>query len=121
MTKKQFEKTVFDAFGVAPDYPFDEDFETAVFRHPDTKKWFAICMNIKRTKLGLTGEGELWIVNLKCEPEIIESLAGVEVGIFRAYHMNKSHWLTASLDMCDDDMIFWLVEKSYKLTKKVKK
>jgi predicted DNA-binding protein (MmcQ/YjbR family) len=118
MTKKRFEKAVFELFGIKADYPFDEDFETAVFRHPDTKKWFAICMNIKRTKLGLTGEGELWIVNLKCEPEIIESLAGVEVGIFRAYHMNKNHWLTASLDMCDEDMIVWLLEKSYALTKK---
>lgn len=38
MTKKEFEKTVFDAFGVAPDHPFDEDFETAVLRHTDNRK-----------------------------------------------------------------------------------
>ena len=121
MTKKQFEKTVFDAFGISPDYPFDEDFETAVFRHADTKKWFAIMMKIPKAKLSLSGEGDIWVVNLKCDPEIIESLAGVERGIFRAYHMNKTHWLSIVPEMCDEDMIFWLVEKSYSLTKKVKK
>ena len=141
MTKKEFEKTVIDAFGISPDYPFDEDFETAVFRHTDTKKWFAIMMKIPKARLFFASDGcndlkcksagdkpppygcdeTIWVVNLKCDPEIIESLAGVERGIFRAYHMNKSHWLTASLDMCDEDMIVWLVEKSYKLTKKVKK
>lgn len=118
MTKKRFEKAVFELFGIKADYPFDEDFETAVFRHADTKKWFAIMMNIPKSRLSISGDGSIWVVNLKCEPEIIESLASVEVGIFRAYHMNKSHWLSIVPEMCDDDMIFWLVEKSYKLTKK---
>ena len=120
-SKKYADEKVFDAFGISPDYPFDEDFETAVFRHADTKKWFAIMMKIPKAKLFLSGEGDIWVVNLKCDPEIIESLAGVESGIFRAYHMNKTHWLTLVPEMCDDDMIYWLVEKSYNLTKKVKK
>lgn len=88
MTKKRFEKAVFELFGIKADYPFDEDFETAVFRHADTKKWFAIMMHIPKSRLSLAGEGDLWVVNFKCEPEIIESLAEVEVGIFRAFSRN---------------------------------
>ena len=118
MTRAEFEAFVFDNYNVKADYPFEEDFETGVFRHSDSKKWFAIAMNIHRSRLGLSGEGNIDVVNLKCAPEVIESIAGIEPGIFRAYHMNKTHWLTVALDgSCDSDTIAWLVGISYDLTK----
>lgn len=80
-------------------------------------------MNIPYKKLGILRDGSLDVVNLKCAPEVIESIAGIEPGIFRAYHMNKTHWLTVALDgSCDDDTIAWLVSISYDLTRsKMKK
>ena len=48
---------------------------------------------------------------------MIESIAGVEQGIYRAYHMNKIHWLTVALDECDADTVDWLVGISYDLTR----
>ena len=118
MTRKQFEALVLDTYNVKADYPFEEDFETGVFRHEVGGKWFAIAMNIPRAKLGLSGDGNIDIVNFKCAPEVIESIAGIESGVFRAYHMNKTHWLTVALDgSCDDDTIFWLLGISYDLTR----
>ena len=117
MTRKEFEAFVLDRYNVRADYPFEEDFVTGVFRHEGSGKWFAIAMNIPRAKLGLFGEGNIDVVNLKCAPEVIESIAGVERGIYRAYHMNKNHWLTVALDECDVDTVDWLVGISYDLTR----
>lgn len=117
MTRGDFERHVYEAYGVNADYPFEDDLVSGVFRYSDNGKWFAIAMSIPTRRLGLPGKERIDIVNLKCPPDIVESLAGVEEGIFRAYHMNKMHWLTVALDgSCEDGLIRWLVDISYKLT-----
>ena len=118
MTREEFEKLVLDTYNVSADYPFDDDLETGVFRHTGTGKWFAIAMRITADKLG-TEQGKMQtnVVNFKCAPEVIDSLAGIEPGIYRAYHMNKTHWLTASLSECDTYTISWLLGISYDLTR----
>lgn len=117
MTRKEFEAFVFDTYGVKADYPFEEDFETGVFRHEESGKWFALAMKISERKLGLANNEVIDVVNMKCAPEVIESIAGIEPGIYRAYHMNKTHWLTVALSQCDEGTIAWLLEISYSLTK----
>ena len=116
MTRGEFEELVFDTYGVRADYPFEEDFESGVFRH-ENGKWFAIAMNISAQKLGKCTDMTTQVVNFKCAPEVIESIAGVEVGIYRAYHMNKNHWLTVNLPECDEGTISWLLGISYDLTR----
>ncbi len=117
MTRAEFEEFVLETYDVRADYPFDEDLTTGAFRHASTGKWFALAMRIRSKKLGLKSDADIDVVNLKCAPEVIESLAGIEAGIYRAYHMNKTHWLTASLAECDNDTISWLLGISYELTK----
>lgn len=41
MEKDEFIALVAERYGVAPDYPWD-DFDNAVFRHKDSRKWFAL-------------------------------------------------------------------------------
>lgn len=119
MTRDEFENIVAEMYGIKADYPFEDDFVTGVFRHSDSGRWFGIAMRLSRSKLGLPGNEEIDIVNLKCAPEVIDSLAGVEPGIFRAYHMNKTHWLSVLLDgSCDTDTLSWLLGISYDLTKR---
>ncbi len=117
MTRKDFEAVVLEAYGVRADYPFEEDFETGVFRH-GSGKWFAIAMRVSERKIGHGGDSVVDIVNLKCAPEVIESIAGVEAGVYPAYHMNKVHWLTVALEECDEGMLEWLLGISYDLTRK---
>ena len=38
MTKQQLFEYCLNTYGTSPDYPFDEDFETAVLRHGDIKR-----------------------------------------------------------------------------------
>lgn len=122
MTRKEFEELVLEKYNVSADYPFENDFVTGAFRHRGSKKWFALAMNIGRKKLGLKGEGQIDVVNLKCAPEVLESIVGIEAGVFRAYHMNKAHWLTVALDdSCDGETVSWLLDISYMLTKEKSK
>lgn len=89
----------------------------AVFRHTGNRKWFALVMEVPRDKLGLPGTEKFDIVNFKCDPILISSLRG-EPGIFPAYHMNKSSWITAALDgSVPAETIELLLDVSYELTK----
>ena len=74
-------------------------------------------MKISARKLGHTGDRTVDVVNFKCAPEVIESIAGVEQGIYRVYHMKKTHWLPVCLEECDVDTISWLMDISYDLTR----
>ena len=125
MTRQDLLTHIAETYGIAPDYPFEEDFVTAVFRHTGNRKWFAIAMRIPCGKLGLRGEGHVDVVNLKVSPEMIPSLTQ-EPGIFPAYHMSKTHWVTVALDGTEpgasDEMTVFLTEVSFTLTaKKTKK
>lgn len=121
MTRQDLFAHIADTYGIAPDYPFEEDFVTAVFRHTGNRKWFAVAMRIPRGKLGLTGDGHVDTVNLKISPEMLPSLLQ-ERGIFPAYHMSKAHWVTVALDGeergADGGMTAFLVEVSFTLTQR---
>lgn len=89
-----------------------------VFRHNGNRKWFAVIMDIPRKNLGLPSEGEISVVNLKCDTRLIGSFRE-EPGVFPGWHMNKAHWLSVALDgTVEDEKIKFLVDMSYELTKK---
>ncbi len=117
MNRAQLEEYIWITYGIKPDFPWDKSPTSAVYRHSDNKKWFALVMEVPRVKLGLSGADLLDIVNLKCDPLMITSLVA-ESGIFPAYHMNKEHWITAALDGSDsDDKLKLLLDISYELTR----
>ena len=89
-----------------------------VFRHTGNQKWFAVLMDIPRKNLGLEGDGQTQVVNLKCDTRLICSIRE-EPGIFPGWHMNKAHWLSVALDgTVEDEKVKFLVDMSYGLTKK---
>lgn len=116
MTRAELERLISDTYGAHADYPFAEDFTTGVFRH-ESGRWFCLAMHIDARRLGQARAAHIDVINLKCAPEVIESLVGREAGIYPAYHMNKTHWLSVALDECDDETVRWLLGISYELTK----
>ncbi|MBO7217417.1 MAG: MmcQ/YjbR family DNA-binding protein [Clostridia bacterium] len=122
MNREEFTNFIKDCFATEPEYPFADDLNTAVFRHSDNRKWFAIVMNIPREKLGLYGNTKIDVVNLKCDPLLTASLYN-DGGIFPAYHMNKEKWISVLLDgSVDEEKLKWLLGLSFELTsKKIKK
>ena len=120
MTKQEFFDLCKSTYLSSPDYPFDEDFETAVLRHSDTRKWFALVMHISRRKLGLDSDQTIDVVNLKIPTEMFGSF-GADEGVYPAYHMNKLHWVSVSLPDAPDDVVAFLVNASVEATKAKKK
>lgn len=142
MTRQEFLAYCKGAFGAEADYPFEKDFETAVLRHRDNRKWFALVMRVPRRKLGgkqagadgaearggfgggAPGEapgGEVVdVVNLKLPTELFGSFGAAE-GVYPAYHMNKLHWISVLLAEAPADLVEFLVSVSFEATKHSKK
>lgn len=122
MIREDFFRMMREEFNCEPDYPFAGDFESAVFRHKDNLKWFAIVMTVDAKKLGIGAFGELDIVNLKCTNEDRERLTNNE-NVLPAYHMNKEKWISVILDEQEefDEKLLMLVHSSFELTDRKKK
>ena len=120
MTKQSFLKYCLDTYGTSPDYPFDEDFETAVLRHADNRKWYALVMRVSRRKFGFDSDEVIDVVNLKLPVEMCGSFGAAD-GVYPAYHMNKLHWISVLLPDAPNDILQFLVNVSFEATKTRKK
>ena len=120
MTKQSFFEYCLSVHGTQPDYPFDEDFETAVFRHSDNRKWFALSMQVSRRKLGLDSDETVDVVNLKLPTEMFGSFGAAD-GVYPAYHMNKLHWVSVILPDAPEDVVHFLLNASFETTKTKKR
>ena len=120
MTKQEFLGYCIDTYGTSPDYPFDDLFESAVFRHRDNRKWYAIVMKVSRRKFGFDSDELIDVVNLKLPTEMFGSFGAAD-GVYPAYHMNKLHWISVLLPDAPEDMVQFLVNVSFEATKSVMK
>ena len=101
-------------FSAIPDYPWDDSPDAGVFRCKNNK-WFALVMKIKYRQIGLTGDEEVFVVNLKALPEKIPNIVDHK-SVFPAWHMNKKHWITVLLTAATSfDHLCELTEQSYNL------
>jgi mmcQ protein len=120
MTKQDLLEYCFNTYGTSPDYPFDEDFETVVLRHADSRKWYAIVMRVSRCKFGFDSDEVIDVVNLKLPTEMFRSFGAAD-GVYPAYHMNKLHWVSMLLPDASDETIQFLVNVSFEAIKDKRK
>lgn len=105
-------------FGTLHEAPWEDDPDSITFKTKLSKKWFAIMMRIPADRLGLKGRNLIDVANIKLPPDKINALID-NVHYFRAYHMNKTHWLSVKLDKDSDISEFLsLAEISYSLAEK---
>ena len=104
-------------FGTLPDYPWLKDPKSAVLRHQDTAKWYGLILEIPPKRLGLSGQGAVDILNIKCDPLVLGGLIDYQ-RYFPAYHMNKEKWVSAILNgTIPQEELFSLLRQSFALTK----
>ena len=116
MDRTELRTYLLEAYKAASDFPWAKSPNYEVFRHVASRKWFALVMDIPKTKLGLQSNEIADVVNLKCDPLLIGSLRAEQV-IFPAYHMSKDNWITVILDgSVSDDKLKMLLDMSFKLT-----
>lgn len=86
-----------------------------IFRNHSNKKWYALIMNVDRSKLE-DKFGEIEIVNVKLDPEIIQNLLDKN-GFYPSYHMQKKNWISIVLDdTLSDEVIMDYIIESHKFT-----
>ena len=118
--KDEYIAWIKNQFGAEPDFPWPDTPDYCVFRCQN-EKWFALVMRIKYKQLGLTGDENVWVVNMKADQAEIPNLIDHK-SIFPAWHMNKKHWITVLLTAVTDfEKLCELTLKSYELVSKSKK
>ena len=120
MTKQQLLEHCLNTYGTLPDYPFDDWMESAVLRHANNKKWYAIALRVSRRKFGFDSDEVIDVVNLKLPTEMFGSFGAAD-GVYPAYHMNKLHWISVLLPDASEDIVQFLVNVSFEATKNKRK
>ena len=114
--KNLLKQYILDTYGTEPEHPFVSAPDTQIFRNARNKKWFAVLLGqLPKRCLGLKDDGVADVLNLKCDPIMTFTLIDHQ-RIFRAYHMNKDHWISVLLDSAITmDELAFLVDLSYRL------
>ena len=113
---KRIMALVQEKYGNQLEYLWEKSPDTAVLRHEDNQKWYAVLMKISWEKLDKARDGLVEVVNLKHD-QVSDLLA--EKGIYSGFHMNKRYWISLPLDdTLTDEKVLELFEKSYFLTSK---
>ena len=112
--RKEIFEYVKNQYGTMPEYLWSSSPDSAVLRHQNGK-WYAVIMNVEKSKLGLNGDGTVEIIDVKCDPEMTGMIIQT-YGFLPGYHMNKQHWITILLDgIVGESKILDFLDMSYDL------
>ncbi len=117
---KRIMAQVQEKYGNQLEYLWEKSPDTAVLRHEDNQKWYAVLMRIPWDKLDKGREGLVEAVNLKNNQVAdLKFLRMLLSSFYAAFHMNKRYWISLTLDdsLSDDDVLD-LLEISWNLTLK---
>ena len=99
-------------YAVLPEFLWERDPSSGVFRNKSSGKWFGIVMNIDRSKIIPDKTGKVEVLNLKLDYQKSHF-----TGVYPAYHMNKKSWVSIILDdTLTDEEIMEMVSVSYELS-----
>ena len=111
---KRIMTQVQEKYGNQLEYLWKKSPDTAVLRHEESQKWYAVLMKISWDKLDKGKEGLVEAVNLK--HDCVTALL-TQRGIYPAFHMNKRYWISVALDdTLSDEEVLELIERSWNLT-----
>ena len=114
MTKQQLINEILKRYDVKADYPFGD--QTTIFRHKHNKKWFGVLMNIPKNKIVGESKEKTEVLNVKVSSILKEALLQ-KSGIYTAYHMNKTHWISIIIAEIENKDLITLLDISFDLTK----
>lgn len=92
--------------------------DCAIFRRKDNNKWYGLLITAKKSKLGLKGDEEVELFDMRMAPDELDSKVDGKK-YFRGYHMNKKSWCTICMNgSVTAKEIEKLIDKSYELAGK---
>ncbi|MBQ7173455.1 MAG: MmcQ/YjbR family DNA-binding protein [Clostridia bacterium] len=108
------------AYGALPEFLWDDSPDCGIFRNKESGKWFGIIMYVAKDRLIPKTTGKVDVMNLKLD-EFVEK-AQTKAGVYPAYHMNKTYWVSVILDeTLSDDEIMKLIALSFAHSEKKSK
>ena len=117
MKRSDVDRYIKEKFDVLGEQIFQKYPKFSAFRHKKNEKWFALLMQLSASKLGLESNEMIEVLNLKCSPDLAMVLVD-EMQIFKAYHMNKKHWISVNLNSkISQKTVFDLIDESFTLSK----
>lgn len=104
---------IFKTYNNRPEFLFEKSPNHGVFREENSDKWYALIMNIDKSKLNKNLSGEVEIINVKVDSSKITELM-LKKGFYPSYHMNKKNWISIVLDeTVPDNEIIEMIKKSH--------
>ena len=115
---KQIINYIDEKYGDQLEYLWEKFSNNAIWRRQDNKKWYAALIKIPKNKLGIDSNDEVEIIDLRADSATIKNLIDGK-SFFQAYHMNKQHWITVTLDgSIQTELITKLIDQSFALAAK---
>lgn len=109
---------VSETYGDELEFLWKKFTDNAIWRRKDTQKWYGAILTVSRRKLGLSSDEVSEIIDLRIEPEQMDSTIDNK-RYFSGWHMNKRNWYTMILDgSIPTEEICRRIDKSYKLATK---
>ncbi|MBO4453293.1 MAG: MmcQ/YjbR family DNA-binding protein [Clostridia bacterium] len=111
--KNRLMERISKRFGTVPEEPWEDSPGFFTFKTAKKQKWYALFMPVPYRSLKIDRDGKIDVVNLKLPPERVREVVD-GVRYLPAYHMNKTHWITALLGAnCDIGEVESLIAESY--------
>ncbi|MBR3431281.1 MAG: MmcQ/YjbR family DNA-binding protein [Clostridia bacterium] len=110
-----------EKYGASPENLWMRYPNYAIFRHADNGKWFALMMDVEKSKLGLPGNDVVDILNVKLSDPFLADLLVQQPGYMRGYHIARGNWISILMDgtVPRKDLYRW-VDESYLATASVR-
>ena len=119
MDREEIFEYVKKQYGTIPEYLWHSSPDSAVLPHHNGK-WYAVIMNVERSKLGLDGDGTVEVMDVKYDPEMTRMIIQT-YGFLPVYHMNKQNWITILVDeTVGESKILDFLDMSYDLINRKK-
>jgi len=114
MNRTDLIKYISSKYQVEPSYFNTQNNECIIFRHSDTRRWFALLiLEFPLGKTGIQTTKRIDLLNLHIKQVEIAGW-GKEQEVFQTYHMNPDSWQTIPLDgTVKDRSLKRMIEESF--------
>ena len=117
-----------DSYGASIEYLWMRFPSYGIFRHGDNQKWYALLMDVPKSKLGLThplkspaDDETVDILNVKLDDLLLRDFLIQREGFLPGYHISRGNWISILLDgTVELEEIKGLIDTSYKVTASAK-
>ncbi len=116
--RKKLDAYVKAKYNIMPELlPFSHE-DYAIYRHPDTGRWFAVFIVKERKEFGLAGGGVTEIVSFRIKDKMLADILLQQPGYLSGFPAVNWNWISAVMDgtVPLNDLCRW-IDESHEATR----